>query len=83
VAARRNLISWANALSPGAPVAGLTALAKRIEDANTVALLRDLDRACYAGGAWDGTALAAALQELNLGQRSAAAREPALAPLYQ
>jgi hypothetical protein len=83
LAARRNLISWANARSPGAQIAGLTALAKQIEDSNTVALLRELDRACYAGGTWDSTALAAALQELNLGQRDAAARKPALAPLYQ
>ena len=81
--ARRNLISWANAVSPGAPIAGLTALAKRVEDSNTVTLLRELDRACYAGGTWDGAALAEALQELNLGERAEAARKPVLAPLYQ
>lgn len=83
LAARRSLISWTNALSPGAPVAGLSALAKRIEDSNTATLLRELDRACYVGGSWDGAALAAALQKLTLREPTEAARKPALAPLYE
>ena len=81
-AARRNLIAWANAEAPTERVAGLSALSKRIEDSNTAKMLRDLDRACYVGGAWEGSALAAALEKLTLREGPEAARTPALAPLY-
>lgn len=82
LAARRNLIAWVNAEVPIERIAGLAALGKRIEDSNTVRLLRELDRACYVGGTWNGAPLVAALDELNL-ERPEAARKPALAPLYQ
>jgi hypothetical protein len=82
LAARRNLIAWANATAPNERIAGLAALSKRIDDANTVRLLRDLDRACYVGGTWDGGALAAALEKLTLRERPEATKKPALAPLY-
>jgi hypothetical protein len=82
LAARRNLIAWVNAEAPTERIAGLSALSKRIEDSNTVRLLRDLDRACYVGGNWDGTALAAALNELMLRERPEAASKPVLEPLY-
>ena len=89
LAARGHLIAWANALSPDERIAGLAALGKRLEDSNTAPLLRDLDRACYAGGSWDGAALAAALGEQAVTERLArespagAAKQPVLAPLYQ
>ena len=83
LAARRNLIAWANAVLPDHKVAGLSALSKRIKDSNTTRLLHDLDRACYVGGSWDGRALAAALQELTPRERPEPAEKPALAPLYQ
>jgi len=82
LAARRNLITWANALSPGEKIGGLSALSKRVEDANSAGLMRELDRACYVGGPWDGAALAAALKELTLRERDAGKKKPALAPLY-
>ena len=82
-AARRNLIAWANAGSPYQPIAGLSALSKALENSNAAQLLRDLDRACYVGGPWDGTALAAALQDLTLREHPQTVRKPALAPLYQ
>ena len=83
LAARRNLIAWANAQAPAERIAGLSALSKRIEDANTVRLLRDLDRACYVGGSWHGDALAAALEKLTLSERPEAAEKQTLAPLYR
>ena len=83
LAARRNLIAWANAVAPDHKILGLSALGKRIKDSNTTRLLHDLDRACYVGGTWDGAALAAALQELTPRERPEAAGKPALAPLYQ
>lgn len=81
-AARRNLIAWANAEALTERIAGLSALGKRIEDSTAVRLLRDLDRACYVGGTWDGGALAAALEKLTLRGTPEAARKQALAPLY-
>lgn len=82
-AARRHLLEWARAASPSDPPAGLNALARRLDDASLSALLRDLDRACYAGGEWRGDALAEALKSLP-GGRGAGAAKPAsaLAPLY-
>ena len=81
-AARRNLIAWANALSPDDRIGGLSALSKRVEDSNSAELIRKLDRACYVGGPWDGAALAAALEELTLEERDEVKKKPALAPLY-
>jgi hypothetical protein len=82
LAARRNLIAWVNAQAPTERIAGLSALSKRVEDSNTARLLRDLDRACYVGGNWDGAALAAALEKLTLRERPEAASKPTLAELY-
>ena len=84
LAARRHLIAWANAARlPNERIAGLSALGKRMEDSDTTELLRDLDRACYGGGPWNGAALAAALEELTLPKQGAVAQKAALAPLYQ
>ncbi len=82
-AARRHLLAWARAAWPSDPPTGLNALARRLDDAALSALLRDLDRACYAGGEWRGEALAEALQTLPGGEREGAAQPAsALAPLY-
>lgn len=82
-AARRHLLAWARAASPADPPVGLNALARRLDDVSLSALLRDLDRACYAGGEWRGEALAEALKALP-GARNTGAAKPAsaLAPLY-
>ncbi|HEU5443860.1 MAG TPA: hypothetical protein VFU61_08540, partial [Steroidobacteraceae bacterium] len=63
-AARAHLLSWAAAVGGGTTPAGIAAVAARIGDATVAELLRDLDRACYAGGSWQGHALAAALTDL-------------------
>lgn len=80
-AARTHLLSWATALWGMTP-AGVNAIAARLGDAAVGDLLRDLDRACYAGGAWQGRALAAALTELPAPHDKGARERDGLAPLY-
>jgi hypothetical protein len=80
-AARAHLLAW-TAVRWGALPAGINAVVATIGDANVAELLRDLDRACYAGGAWQGHPLAAALTDLPaLTGKTARARDR-LAPLY-
>jgi hypothetical protein len=81
LAARRHLLAWAAALWGSAP-AGLNAVAARAGDARTADLLRDLDRACYAGGAWSGQPLAAALTQLPDQSERKSRRRDGLEPLY-
>jgi hypothetical protein len=80
-AARSHLLAWAAALWGTTP-AGINAIAARIGDAAVAELLRDLDRACYAGGTWHGRPLAAALTELRGPAGRTARRRDGLAPLY-
>lgn len=79
--ARRELLAWARAHWPDAPPAGLTALAQRV-DAHQATLLRELDRACYAGGIWQGGPLAEALTPFAH-TKSGPQPENGLAPLYR
>jgi hypothetical protein len=81
-AARRHLLAWAGAAWGKAPT-GLNALGARLADPNVAALLRELDRACFAGGGWNGQALAGALAELPDRQTQASRRSSKLAPLYR
>lgn len=81
-AARAHLLAWTAALWGAAP-AGSNAIAAKITDTTVVELLRDLDRACYAGGAWQGHALAAALTELPGAPGKASRQRDGLAPLYR
>jgi len=80
-AARAHLLAWATALWGSTP-AGAGAIAAKIGDAAVAELLRDLDRACYAGGAWHGRPLAAALTELPAQAGKSARARNGLAPLY-
>ncbi|MGH8258900.1 MAG: hypothetical protein ACREUG_04345, partial [Steroidobacteraceae bacterium] len=89
--ARRHLLAWAASewrASP--PPAGLNGLARRIGDAEIERLLRELDRACFAGAAWRGELLAHAFErwpsrDVGPGQRrnpdEGRGKSP-LAPLY-
>jgi hypothetical protein len=83
VAARRNLLVWANGALPGPRIAGLNDLAKRIKDPHVAALLRGLDGGCYAGDPWEGAALASAIPKLPLGTDHTEDRPRELAPLYR
>jgi len=80
-AARAHLLAWTAAVW-GTPAAGIHAIAARIGDATIAELLRDLDRACYAGGTWQGGPLAAALAELPAPPGKTARKRDGLAPLY-
>jgi BatD DUF11 like domain len=81
-AARSHLLAWAQAAWPDDPPAGLNALARRLDQAGIADLLRGLDRACYAGGAWNGAALLEALATLPKKRTSEAGSESALPVLY-
>lgn len=63
-AARQNLLRWARAVYPTQAPAGLEALSRRLDPA-AAPLLQQLDRACYAGGTWDGDQLLQALHSLE------------------
>ena len=76
-----HLLAWTAALW-GTTSAGIHAVATRIGDPTVAELLRDLDRACYAGGAWHGGPLAAVLTELPTPPGKAARQRDGLAPLY-
>lgn len=80
-AARAHLLAWAAALWGTTP-AGIGAVAARFGEGGVGELLRDLDRACYAGGTWQGHALAAALTELPASPLKTARPRDGLAPLY-
>ena len=80
-AARRNLLAWARGHWAQNPPAGLNALAGYFDDPRLPALLQQLDRACYSGGAWQGGPLAQALGSLPVvSKRSRQA--PRLGELY-
>lgn len=80
-AARAHLLAWTAALW-GATPAGINAVATKIGNPAVAELLRDLDRACYAGGAWQGGPLAAALTELPALPGKTGRQRDGLAPLY-
>jgi hypothetical protein len=81
-AARRALLAWTHAAWAHEPALGLEALAKRIDDVNVSARLLELDRACFAGAAWDGAALSQALKDLPAVAVRAGAAGDGPAPLY-
>jgi hypothetical protein len=81
LAARRSLLDWARAVWPDRAPAGLGALAARLDDAHLGELLRQLDRACFAGADWNGSELAERLT--SLGEiRKTRKQQPVLADLY-
>jgi hypothetical protein len=81
-AARRHLLEWASTVWPQDPPAGLNALARRLPDPTVSQLLRELDRACYAGGDWRGAALAQALPVLRDTPDPTMAKSTELPALY-
>lgn len=80
--ARRTLLEWARAKWPDSPPAGLRALASRLEDPTIETLLIELDRACFAGGEWNGASLAKALNRLPAVSQKTKASGSQLAELY-
>jgi len=82
-AARRYLLAWVEAAWPDTRAAGLGALAKRFADPRVAEAFGGLDRACYAGAAWDGEQLAVVLKELPGPRARGAAPDSPIAPLYR
>ena len=80
-AARRHLLEWVAGEWPPPAPRGLNDLARRVREPQTERLLRELDRACYAGEEWRGDALARALSSLPPPSRRVHDRQ-AIAPLY-
>lgn len=81
-AARRMLLDWARATWPSDPPLGLQALSDRLDDVESTSLLKQLDRACYAGGTWTGKPLAETLTRLDGNTKGRTAAPPGLAGLY-
>jgi hypothetical protein len=81
-AARRHLLAWARIAWPEAPPLGLGALARCLNDPELETALNQLDRACYAGGAWSGQSLLEKLTSLSGTSRPVAGAMPELAGLY-
>ena len=79
--ARDALLAWARATWPDDAPAGLNALARRLDTPALTTLLRELDRACIAGVAWNGDALGSALSALG-GDRITRPSPPKLPGLY-
>ena len=56
--ARQQLIAWANSVWPSDTPTGLNEISRRFDDEKLVKALRELDRACYTRGEWNGKELA-------------------------
>lgn len=82
--ARSSLLEWigASSVADRRPVS-LRAFARGANQPHLTRLFDDLDRACYAGGAWEGVALLKALNELPASQPSNHASREELEPLYK
>lgn len=81
-AARRHLLDWARAAWPQDPPIGLKAISERLDQPDFKALLAQLDRACYAGGEWQGKSLLETLATLPDRSEPNVRPAPGLASLY-
>ena len=82
-AARSSLLEWIAASNADRQPVSLRAFARDAAQPRLTRLLDDLDRACYAGGAWDGSALREALNELPASQPPHHESREELEPLYK
>jgi hypothetical protein len=82
-AARSSLLEWIGASNPDRRPVSLRAFARDAGQPHLTRLLDDLDRACYAGGAWEGVALLEALHKLPASQPSNRRSREELEPLYK
>ena len=79
--AQQQLLAWAASVWPADQPVGLNELARRMADDKLVHLLRELDRVCYAGGAWQGEALAQSISSFSV-QATKAENKNVLPALY-
>ena len=84
-AARSSLLEWIGASKANRRPVSLRAFARCADQPRLTRLLDDLDRACYAGGAWEGVALREALNKLPASQPNnhGSREEEELEPLYK
>jgi hypothetical protein len=82
-AARSSLLEWIGASNADRRPVSLRAFARDADQPRLTRLLDDLDRACYAGGAWEGVALREALNKLPTSQPSNHESREELEPLYK
>jgi hypothetical protein len=82
-AARSSLLEWIAASNADRRPVSLRAFARDAGQPRLTRLLDDLDRACYAGGAWQGTALLEALHELPATPPRKHGSREELEPLYK
>ena len=82
-AARSSLLEWIAASKADRGPVSLRAFARDADQPHLTRLLDDLDRACYAGGAWEGVALLEALNRLPASQPSNHRSREELEPLYK
>ncbi|HKY93260.1 MAG TPA: hypothetical protein VJM11_19570, partial [Nevskiaceae bacterium] len=80
--ARRHVLAWGRAAWPQDPPQGVREVSKRIGDATLAPHLEALDRACYAGMAWNGDALASAFPSKPPAVAGGSRKATELAPLY-
>jgi hypothetical protein len=64
--ARQHLLAWAHTAWPDSTPRGLNELSRQFSDVKLIKLLRDLDRACYTGSAWQGADLLQSIQYLSV-----------------
>ena len=82
-AARSSLLEWIGASSADRRPVSLRTFARVADQPRLSRLLDDLDRACYAGGAWEGVALLEALNKLPASQPRNDGPTEELEPLYK
>jgi hypothetical protein len=82
-AARSSLLEWIGASNADRRPVSLRAFAREADQPRLTRLLDDLDRACYAGGAWEGVALLETLNKLPASQPSNHGSKEQLEPLYK
>jgi hypothetical protein len=77
------LLEWIGASNADRRPVSLRAFARDANQPRLTRLLDELDRACYAGGAWQGVALLEALNKLPAPQPRIQGSREELEPLYK
>lgn len=82
-AARASLLQWIGTSNADKRFVNLRSFARTAGQPGLAQLLEDLDRACYAGGKWQGTQLMEALDKLPATRAADRAPREELEPLYK